>query len=251
MNWGAARPASPLLSSISRNNDGGTQLSKRLLACAVALAVASIMVGCRAGAPDQPAAGAATTPTSPAETPSVRPAETPSEQPSATAGGQGGKGGGAAVNPKPGRCRTGNLRATLRPFEWPGHAGAEQDAELGLTNIGRRPCVLEGYAGLRLLGADGEPRSTKVIRIGNRPVRPITLDPNETGWALAAWMFTPDVDEENTSPLCGGRVTQMRVTPPGNTAARTVTAKIGTVCRHGEVAVGPFQPTRPSALPPS
>jgi Protein of unknown function (DUF4232) len=223
-------------------------LSKRLLAFAVALAAASIMAGCRAGPSGQPAAGAATTPTSPAETPSVGPVETPSEQPSATAGGQG---GGAGANPKPGRCRTENLRATLRPFEWPGHAGAEQDAELGLTNLGRRPCILEGYAGLRLLGADGEPRSTKVIRMGNRPVRPILLDPNGTGWALVAWTFMPNVDEENTSPLCGGRVTQIRVTPPGNTAARTVTAKIGTVCQHGEIAVGPFQPTRPSASPPS
>jgi hypothetical protein len=201
------------------------------------------MAGCRGAPPDQRTAGATTPTSSPAS-----PAEAPTGQPVAAASGTNGQGGnGGGVTPaKPDRCRTEHLRVTLRLFEWPGQAGAEQEAELGLTNVGRRPCVLQGYAGLRLVGPDGQPRPTKVIREGNRPVRPITLAPKATGWALVAWMFTPNPDEENTSPLCGGRLGRIRVTPPGNTATLTATTRIGTVCRHGELAIWPFQRTRPS-----
>jgi hypothetical protein len=225
-------------------------LSKRLLTCATALAAVSIMAGCNGTSPKQPQADAITTspsaPVIPAESPNqTSPSPSAPASPSAAGGG-----GGGAAHPKPSRCGTENLRATLRPFEWPGHAGAEQDAELGLTNVGRQPCVLEGYAGLRLIGADGDSRPTKVIRVNGGSARPITLASKATGWALVAWVFMPDPDEENTSPLCGGAITRMRVTPPGNTATVTATAKIGSVCRHGEVAIWPFQQGRPSASPP-
>jgi hypothetical protein len=145
-----------------------------------------------------------------------------------------------------GRCRTSNLRGAIEPFTREGHAGAEQSARLGLTNTGSTPCDTVGYPGIQLLDANGQPRPTKVFhpQSATQPGR-ITLAPGQTAWTEIVWVFTPNPDEENSSPLCGPKPVAALVTPPDETASLRITASFGTVCRHGEVAVFPLSLTRP------
>ena len=166
--------------------------------------------------------------------------------------GTGGTGGDVGTgNGKPDRCHTASLRASLHTFQWPGQAGSEGDAELGLTNTGNRPCVIYGYPGLQLIGPEGGARPTTVERDKRRPATPITLAPGRTAWALVTWRFTPLPDEENSSPLCGGKNAGIKVIPPDETTQLTATAAVGTVCQHGLLTTSPMQSAQPSTQPPS
>jgi hypothetical protein len=138
-----------------------------------------------------------------------------------------------------------------RQQTWPGQAGSEGDAELGLTNTGNRPCVIHGYPGLQLIGPEGGARPTTVERDKRRPATPITLAPGRTAWALITWRFTPLPDEENSSPLCGGKNAGIKVIPPDETTQLTATTAVGTVCEHGRLTTSPLQATQPSTQPPS
>jgi hypothetical protein len=165
--------------------------------------------------------------------------------------GNGGTGGGApAGDQKPGRCHTAGLRGELHLFSRPGQAGSEQDAELGLTNMSGQPCVVYGYPGLQLFGADGRSHPTTVDRTTTKPPTAVTLAPGATAWSLIAWSFMPSGDEADSSPLCGGKMTQLKVIPPDETTQLTVSAGIGTVCDHGKLWTGPMRSDRPSRSAP-
>ncbi|NJC73838.1 DUF4232 domain-containing protein [Planosporangium thailandense] len=185
----------------------------------------------------------------PDTTATAAPSATPTSGPSSTGSGQ--ADAGTATSATPDRCHTGDLRGDFHQFEWPGHAGSESDAELGLTNISGRTCVIYGYPGIQLIGADGQPRTTTVVRSKSQPSRSVTLAPGATAWALVVSVFTPSPDEADTNPLCGGPVNQIKVIPPDETSQLTINAQVGTVCAHGELIVAPFQATRPSDNPPT
>lgn len=228
---------------------------RRSLYIAVAgVALVSALAACDSSTPAAPTAGAG------------RPGVTssPSAQPG-TGGGtdgtgtdgtngngtNGGTGGGApAGEHKPGRCHTAGLRGELHLFSWPGQAGSEQDAELGLTNTSGQPCVVYGYPGLQLFGADGRSHPTTVDRATTKPPTAVTLAPGATAWSLIAWSFMPSGDEANSSPLCGGKMTQLKVIPPDETTQLTVSAGIGTVCDHGKLWTGAMRSDRPSRSAP-
>src|SRR5690242_11307607 len=95
------------------------------------------------------------------QAPSTPAAQPPGTQPSAPGDGGGGQAPDGSAAPagggKPDRCHTADLRGEFHQFQWPGQAGAESDADLGLTNTSGRPCAVYGYPGLQLIGADGKP----------------------------------------------------------------------------------------------
>src|SRR5689334_20167839 len=160
-------------------------------------------------------------------------------------GGRGGGDGAPTTNGKPDRCHTANLRGDFHRFQWPGQAGAEGDGDLGLTNIGRTACVIYGFPGLQLIGGDGRSRPTTVKRDKRLAARAITLAPGATAWSLVTSRFTPLPDEENSQPLCGGKVTKLKVIPPDETTQLTISTDIGVVCEHGAMTASPFLATRP------
>jgi hypothetical protein len=219
------------------------------------------LAACTGSSAKPPVATKPTVPASPAPTSS--PAPSTSDRPVLPPGGGGtgsgtggGTGGGDATapggKPKPDRCHTANLRGTLHQFDYPGHAGSEQDAELGLTNTGSRPCTIYGFPGLQLVGADGREHRTSVLRDAKTPAQKVTLAPGATAWAFVAWRFLPaQADEQDTEPLCGGKVSQLKVIAPDESTQLTVADKIGTVCDHGQIFARPFQATKPSTLPPA
>jgi hypothetical protein len=146
-----------------------------------------------------------------------------------------------------GRCHTNQLRAEVDLIFPAGHAGSEQDAMLGLTNNGAT-CSMYGYVGMQLLDQNSQPRSTKVIRTDNggknRPTH-FTLQHGQTAWAVIAWTFQPNSNEEGSDPMCGGRVGQTQITPPDETEHLTVASEFGTVCNHGTIYARPMSLTRP------
>jgi hypothetical protein len=148
------------------------------------------------------------------------------------------------------RCHAGNLSGELHLFTPPGQAGSEQDAELGLTNTTNRPCVVYGYPGLQLIGADGRAKLTNAVRNTGKPPQNVTLRPGATAWSLLAWRFTPAADEADTSPLCGGTMTALKVIPPDETTQLSIPANICTVCDHGQIVTSAMQATRPSTAGP-
>jgi hypothetical protein len=161
--------------------------------------------------------------------------------------GTGGTGGGApAGDQKPGRCHTAGLRGELHLFSWPGEAGSGQDAELGLTNTSGRPCVVYGYPGLHLFDANGRSHPTTVERVTTKPPTSVMLAPGATAWSLIVWRYMPNGDEENSNPLCGGKMTQLKVIPPDETTQLTVSVGSSTVCDHGKLWTGPMRADQPS-----
>jgi hypothetical protein len=151
---------------------------------------------------------------------------------------------GAGAAARPDRCHTVNLHPSFTPYVPAGQAGSEHDARLGLTNAGDRSCVIDGYPGMQLIGADGKPRSTSVQR--GTAHQPVTLKPGATAWLMIEWRHNPLPDEENTVPLCGGTMTHLKVIPPNESTQLTVAAPIGTVCSHGEISADAFQATPPT-----
>ena len=147
------------------------------------------------------------------------------------------------------RCTTAQLQVDLDQFVWPGQAGSSQAAELGLTNKSSEPCAVSGYPGLRLVGAQDRPMPTDVTRTDGE-LKEVTLQPGETAWSSLAWRFTPNWDEE-ASPMCGGRMFGLLVTPPDETTEIREYAMLGHVCDHGSLYVKPLQAQRPSLTPPA
>jgi hypothetical protein len=72
-----------------------------------------------------------------------------------------------------------------------------------------------------------------------------TLQHGQIAWALIAWGYLPDPDEENSEPLCGGKPSQVQIIPPDETTHLTVDAELGTLCHHGTIYVGPMSLQRP------
>ncbi|GII25455.1 DUF4232 domain-containing protein [Planosporangium mesophilum] len=250
----AAEEAGPMRASslIRRRGDQRRARQRAAVGVVAAVAVGAIAatgftLGLHRTATNLPAIPPNPTATAP-PTATAAPSETPTPAPSSTGSSQ--ANAGSVTSPVPGRCHASNLRGSFHPFEWPGQAGAQAEADLGLTNISDQTCVIFGFPGVQLVGPDGKSRATNVVRTTNRPSRSVTLTPGATAWTLVVWTFTPSADEANTNPLCGGHVNEIKVIPPDETSQLTVKADVGTVCSHGDLTVWPFQVNRPSDGPP-
>ena len=138
---------------------------------------------------------------------------------------------------QPTRCHTDELSATLgTPADIPPNGMAY--ADLGLTNEAGHPCRMYGYPGMQLLGADGSPLPTTVLRDGSVKPTLFTLQPGDTGWARLTWSVVPDADE--TAP-CAPDARLLWVTPPDEYTQLTIQVTMN-VCHHGEILTGPTHP---------
>ncbi|MDT5036123.1 MAG: hypothetical protein QOE03_1308 [Micromonosporaceae bacterium] len=210
-------------------------------------ALASSVAACTKP-PATPAAGGgkpAPSPSTTAASAAGSTTSTPSAEPSGGTSGGGGVATGAGAVQRPDRCHTANLHLSFTSLVPAGQAGSEHDARLGLTNAGDRSCVIYGYPGIQLIGADGKPRPT-IVRRGTGAPQRVTLKPGTTAWSMIEWRDTPLADEENTAPLCGARMTHLKVIAPDESTQLAVVAAIGTVCSHGEIWADAFQATRPT-----
>lgn len=128
-----------------------------------------------------------------------------------------------AAGPPP--CRAPALTLALESTD----AGAgNRGHTLALTNAGSTPCTLDGYPTVRLLDAAGdvltEIRSEETLgsyfRPGETP-RPAPLAPGATGYFDVLSSAIPHGDETDCP-----QAVQMRVTPPGDTAALALDAQL-------------------------
>jgi hypothetical protein len=211
-----------------------------VLAVAAALTL-SVATGC-AGKPrnDGGTAAPAGTPTASASAPaSVEPAPTQSTDPSTPPTGTQTNAG----NTTPTKCQTSQLTGDIEQYAPPGQAGSSYQARVKLTNTGNR-CTMSGYINIQLL-ANGSPRETKVTKSGDA-AETVTLNKGDSAWAIIAWSFLPNADEQGTEPVCAPKATGALVTPPGGTGTIRIAEDFGVICSHGELYTRPVSATRPS-----
>lgn len=107
-------------------------------------------------------------------------------------------------------------------------------AELVVTNTSGRTCTVYGYGGLELIDANGKPNPTDLVRTPNPGPSLVTLEPGGTAAKKLRWGVIPSGDEPVTGP-CQPVSTGIRVIPPDDTRAFTVSYEFGSVCSGGRV----------------
>ncbi len=146
----------------------------------------------------------------------------------------------------PGRCRTSALSA--QPFALAGGGAAgSQGGAFGLTNRGTVTCTLFGYPGMQLLGANGQPLPTTVIRgqyevVDAVPEQTVTLAPGAQ--ARFYFMFS-DTLGGGYPAVCPTAAT-VEVTPPGAYNHLVVATNIAPC--EGHIWVSPVTASTPSPL---
>jgi hypothetical protein len=141
------------------------------------------------------------------------------------------------------RCHAAGLSASVE-----GTAGAAGTIELTvqLRNSATAACVVEGYPGLQLVGADGTELPTSVVRGGSFPFTAmaptsVTLSPGASAFFNVAYSDVPS----GTTPCQGAA--SLWVTPPDD-VAHVVVASPLQAC-SGTLTVSPvFAPGSPGAL---
>ena len=124
--------------------------------------------------------------------------------------------------------------------------GAAGTIELGITlaNASSTTCELEGYPGMLLLDAAGNPLPTHVVfggqgfepAIANSAPTLVVLGAGQSG-AFTLRYSDVTTGTETSCPMSA----KARVTPPDDTAYGTITLMIGP-CNGGEIHVSPVYP---------
>jgi hypothetical protein len=137
-------------------------------------------------------------------------------------------------------CAAAELRTSLGPEEVGlGNAGVV----IGLTNIGRRPCVVRGYGGYQLVDAQSRPMQT-TVRPGSTyfhadpQPEPVRLPIGATVYADLHWTANADEAHGEREP-CRVPSAFLRITPPGATDSLTVPFT-ETVCFAGQLDTTAF-----------
>jgi hypothetical protein len=110
---------------------------------------------------------------------------------------------------------------------WSGAAGGTAGGRIGFTNLGPGPCRLYGWPHLVAMQAGGKP-STAIDKISTmfgpdvHSVPVITLRPR----TLAEAVFTGSDGPGPSGRRCPAPYRLLRVTPPGNSQAVTISAWI-------------------------
>ena len=134
------------------------------------------------------------------------------------------------------RCRTGGLSAAVTP----GPSGAGQrSATVVLRNTGARACTLDGYGGIGLVDAGGQPVPTRQVRITPPAPAPVTLPPGATASSELRWSAVPGAADAATGS-CQPVAAELRVIPPDETDALPVPWQGGPVCEGGTVDQQPY-----------
>lgn len=206
------------------------KIHPRAAAAALAAATAILAAGCGGSGSGGQTASRTSTSNQAAGSPSATPA---SASPSATAASTGAAGNQAAST---GRCHTSMLSAHVTM----GSPGAGQRyAFLVLTNTSSSTCRVYGFPGMQLLSASGGNIPTSVTR-ESVPPQLVTVAPGKHAYSQLHWTVVPGTGE-NGSP-CQPNPSQVKTTPPDETAALTTGWPGGSVCQHGQIFVMPFKP---------
>ncbi len=145
-----------------------------------------------------------------------------------------------------GRCRTSALSAQPFALAGGGAAGSRGGA-FGLTNRGTVTCTLFGYPGMQLLGANGQPLPTTVIRgqyevVDAVPEQTVTLAPG----AQARFYFMYSDTLGGGYPAVCPTASTVEVTPPGAYNHLVVATNIAPC--EGHIWVSPVTASTPSPL---
>lgn len=136
------------------------------------------------------------------------------------------------------RCRTSQLG--VMPPNATGAAGTI-DLSFRLQNTSRQRCTIYGFVGIQMFDAAGRRLPTRVVRNGGflsgQPgPNLVNLPPGDTATFQVLYGDVPVGSETCV------QASRLLVTPPDETASRSVAAGFGPVCRTGELDVSPVRP---------
>jgi hypothetical protein len=137
-----------------------------------------------------------------------------------------------------GRCTAAVLAAEVQPGD---AAAGNRYAKLVVTNNGPAPCTLNGYSGLQLLDASGQPVPTDLQRNTDPGPAPVVLPPKGRAAANLHWTVVPTGEEPAQGP-CEPEAAQARAIPPDETQPMSLTWGLGPVCGGGKIGISAFYP---------
>lgn len=137
-----------------------------------------------------------------------------------------------------GRCTSAVLAAEVQVGD---AAAGNRYAKLVVTNNGSAPCTLNGYSGLELLDASGQPVPTDLQRVPDPGPTPVTVPPRGRAAANLHWTVVPAGDEPVTGP-CEPEAAQARAIPPDETQPMSLAWGLGPVCGGGKIEISAFYP---------
>jgi Protein of unknown function (DUF4232) len=129
------------------------------------------------------------------------------------------------------RCATAVLSGTVRGLD---AAAGNRYAEIVLTNRGRSACVINGYGGVGLVGADGRAIPSRQDRDTSVPGRPVTLAPGATAVSRLHWGAVTSTGDSQTGQ-CRPTPSVLTVIPPDEHAALRIRWSLGPVCDRGRL----------------
>ena len=118
-----------------------------------------------------------------------------------------------AAQAGPALCKAASLTGTTDSSG--GGAAGSVYMQLILTNSGKEPCLLKGYAGVSLTaGADGQPIGAPATRDESAPVTDVLLAPGAAGTATLRYTQAANYPNCTKTAAAG-----FRVYPPNDTAS--------------------------------
>ncbi|MFI9010481.1 DUF4232 domain-containing protein [Actinosynnema sp. NPDC053489] len=194
----------------------------------VALGALTVALAACGSPRQQEVAGQSTLPVQPTPTSSSPAAPVPPSSPAPPTS--------AAATPASGRCSAAVLAGTVEPAE----AGAgNRYGKLVVTNSGSTPCTLNGYSGLQLLDAAGNPVPTDLQRSPDPGPAPILLAPGRAAAANLHWTVVPTGDEPVDRP-CQAEAARAAAIPPDETQPVDLRWGLGPVCAGGKIEISAF-----------
>jgi hypothetical protein len=111
--------------------------------------------------------------------------------------------------------------------------------KLVVTNNGAAPCSLNGYSGLQLQDAAGNPLPTDLQRTPDPSPAPLMLAPGTAAAANLHWTVVPTGDEPVDKP-CQVEPAKAAAIPPDETEPMSVSWGLGPVCAGGKIEISAF-----------
>ncbi|KOX22658.1 peptidase C14, caspase catalytic subunit P20 [Saccharothrix sp. NRRL B-16348] len=143
---------------------------------------------------------------------------------------------GQVSAPGSGRCTAAVLAGVVESTE----AGAgNRYGKLVVTNNGSVPCTVNGYSGLQLQDAAGNPLPTDLRRTPDPGPSPVTLAPGTAAAANLHWTVVPTGDEPVDRP-CQVEAAKAAAIPPDETEPMSLRWGLGPVCAGGKIEISAF-----------
>lgn len=140
------------------------------------------------------------------------------------------------ATPASGRCTAAVLAGSVEVTD----AGAgNRYGKLVVTNNGPSPCTVNGYSGLQLQDAAGNPLPTDLERTPDPGPARVTLAPGSAAVANLHWTVVPTGDEPVDRP-CQAEAARAAAIPPDETEPMTLQWDLGPVCAGGKIEISAF-----------